>query len=84
VAWIRSIVQQCQAAGTACYVKQLGTNPYDGDEAEPTGAFRTNPDTGRRQMEVVVRRLPLKARKGNDPAEWPADLRVRELPEVTQ
>jgi hypothetical protein len=29
-------------------------------------------------------RLKLKARKGNDPAEWPEDLRVREMPEAGQ
>jgi len=28
------------------------------------------------------RRLKLKHRKGGDPEEWPADLRVRELPTV--
>ncbi len=27
VEWIRSIVEQCKAAGTACYVKQLGAKP---------------------------------------------------------
>lgn len=27
LAWVRSIVQQCQAAGVACFVKQLGANP---------------------------------------------------------
>ena len=28
VEWIRSIVQQCEAAGVACFVKQLGARPY--------------------------------------------------------
>jgi protein gp37 len=27
VAWVRSIVEQCQTAGTACFVKQLGAQP---------------------------------------------------------
>ena len=26
VAWVRSLVQQCQKAGVACFVKQLGSN----------------------------------------------------------
>ena len=30
VAWIRSTVEQCKAAGVACFVKQLGAVPYDG------------------------------------------------------
>lgn len=29
VAWIRSIVQQCKAAGVACFVKQLGKLPQE-------------------------------------------------------
>lgn len=43
VAWIRSVVEQCKAAGTPCFVKQLGANvrsrvrlrdPKGGDPAE--------------------------------------------------
>ncbi len=30
LAWLRSVVQQCQAAGVACWVKQLGSRPCDG------------------------------------------------------
>ncbi len=29
VLWIRSIVEQCKAAGVACFVKQLGANPVE-------------------------------------------------------
>lgn len=29
VAWVRSIVAQCKAAGVACFVKQLGAEPFD-------------------------------------------------------
>lgn len=32
IAWIRSIIEQCKAAGTACFVKQLGANPIKGGE----------------------------------------------------
>lgn len=28
--WARSVIQQCKAAGVACFVKQLGSNPFDG------------------------------------------------------
>lgn len=66
VAWVRSIVQQCRAAGVPCFVKQLGAKPYtlfgDGD-----GAAHTLP-------------MRLKDKKGGDPAEWTEDLRIREFP----
>lgn len=32
--WIRSIVRQCEAAGVACFVKQLGAKPCGGHLAE--------------------------------------------------
>lgn len=80
IAWARSTIEQCRAAGTKVFVKQLGAMPVDGAEGEPTGNFRANPDTGRRQYELRVTRLPLRDRKGGDMDEWPADLRVRELP----
>lgn len=62
VAWIRSIVDQCKAAGVACFVKQLGAKPA--------------------QFMPYPGRLALNDRKGGDPSEWPADLRVREWPDV--
>jgi protein gp37 len=82
VAWARSTIGQCREAGTKVFVKQLGAMPVDGAEGEPTGNFRTNPDTGRRQYELRVTRLPLRDRKGGDMDEWPADLRVREMPAI--
>jgi protein gp37 len=30
VEWIRSIRDQCKAAGVACFIKQLGAKPYEG------------------------------------------------------
>jgi protein gp37 len=70
LAWARSIVQQCQAAGTAVFVKQLGSNAiaeYDGLAEHPPGAMFD---------------WQTKDRKGGDPSEWPSDLRVREFPRV--
>lgn len=78
VSWIRSIKDQCAAAAVACFVKQLGSAPLF-EDAEPTGRFRTNPATGKRQMEI--RTTGLRDKKGGDMAEWPADLRVREMPQ---
>lgn len=68
VEWNRSIVRQCAAAGVSCFVKQLGSRPYrinNEDDDEFVG---------------VMHWLRLRDRKGGDPSEWPADLRVREMP----
>ncbi len=69
LAWIRSIVQQCKAAGIACFVKQLGTNPHT--HVSPYVAI------SRPLIPIVVR-----DRKGGDISEWPEDLSVREFPEA--
>ncbi len=67
LAWARQIVEQCRAAGVACFVKQLGARV----EEEAEGQWGVGNFT-----------LRLKDKKGGDPAEWPADLCVREFPEV--
>jgi protein gp37 len=67
VGWVRSIVEQCKAAGVACFVKQLGAS------AQKT--IRDNTD----EYEEVD--LKLRHPKGGDPDEWPVDLRVREFPD---
>ena len=64
VAWIRSLVQQCQDAAVPCFVKQLGALPVD-SQGESIG-------------EVI--QLRVNDRKGGDPSEWPEDLRVQEFP----
>jgi protein gp37 len=85
LAWARSIVQQCKAAGVACFVKQLGSVPVM-NEAE----WRSLPLTpilnvsNRRHAPEGSGLVPLLTgnRKGGEPREWPEDLRVREFPEV--
>jgi protein gp37 len=69
IAWARQVVRQCRAAGVPPFVKQLGAQP----EEEVTA-----PLDGHKWM----RRVVLRDRKGGDMDEWPADLRVRELPEA--
>lgn len=64
--WARSIRDQCRAASVPFFFKQTGPRPLVQHPMEP-GAL------------LPVQML---ARKGNDPAEWPEDLRVREWPEV--
>lgn len=68
VAWIRSIVDQCKAAGVACFVKQLGPRPYESVSEQTRGMGGVG--------------LSIKHRKGGDPSEWPEELRVRRLPAV--
>lgn len=63
VSWIRSIRDQCKAAGVACFVKQLGADPI----------FSIHDGIGRWNPEITDP-------KGSDPAEWPADLQVRQFP----
>lgn len=73
-AWVRSIVQQCQAAGTPVFVKQLGAFPIwslsDGRPANGEGG------TAKAARTVAGALNP----KCADPSEWPEDLRVREFP----
>lgn len=68
VAWIRSIVSQCKAAGVPVFVKQLGTNAQH-EHGEPIAW----PD-----------RTRFRDPKGGDPSEWPADLRMREFPQTNK
>lgn len=80
IGWARSTVEQCKGAGVACFVKQLGARVnWDGcagpDEHWPTGTKKVDHGNG-------GWRIMLRDRKGGDMEEWPADLRVREWPEV--
>lgn len=40
IAWARSVITQCGAAGVAVFMKQLGSNPYD--SLQPNGVFSRN------------------------------------------
>jgi protein gp37 len=72
VEWILSIVEQCKAAGVACFVKQVGSHPV------ARGASR-----GDHYEENDLRKLwRMIDKKGGDMAEWPEALRVREYPSI--
>jgi protein gp37 len=84
VAWIRSLVQQCQAAGVACFVKQLGSKPIDKEYfAEASAMFESQwgfkPGLKNQIEECTFRPND---KKGGDLSEWPEHLRVRQFPEV--
>ena len=88
VEWIRSIAKQCRIAGVACFVKQLGENcldrndaGFDGGDGEWPVGTRT---LGGEGFQGAATLLNLRDRAGADPAEWPEDLRVREFPKVSR
>lgn len=76
IGWARAIVRQCRAHRVAVFVKQLGA------------CVRFPPEewVGRNLRDLVqhptggVLGFRLHDRKGGDMAEWPADLRIREMP----
>lgn len=70
IAWARSIVEQAKRFDTACFVKQLGSRPHLKAVFYSDGSYAGGV------------KLPLKDRKGGDMSEWPADIRVRQWPEV--
>lgn len=76
VEWIRSIVQQCQAASVPVFVKQLGREirvSRDEDLANWGIWIRYREDNDA----IAVR---TGHPKGGDWFEWPEDLRIREFP----
>lgn len=68
IAWARSIIQQCKAANVPVFCKQLGSR-----------AVSVTTEDGEQRY---TNHWTTKDRKGGDPEEWPADLRVREFPEA--
>ncbi|MBV8664648.1 MAG: phage Gp37/Gp68 family protein [Hyphomicrobiales bacterium] len=89
---VRAIVKQCLAAGTAVYVKQLGADIRDRNDAgfdgcEPDGWPDMDPDAIEHDLDGTRDgyqgapvRVHLRDRKGGDMDEWPEDLRVRQFP----
>ena len=84
VQWIEDGLAQCAAAGTAAYVKQLGSNievPYSMMPANyfPTASyyFHDGPLSG-----TTSARMKLRDKKGGDWDEWNERLKVRQMPKV--
>lgn len=69
IEWARVVIAQGAAAGIRVFVKQLGANPLDS-----RAHIRDLADA------LAATGAFLKASKGDDPFEWPPDLRVREFP----
>ena len=80
IAWARSAVAQCKAAGVPVFVKQMGANPV-GLRDDVCDACSWGLVVPRKQHGLDCPGGPvLHDPKGGDMAEWPADLRVREFP----
>jgi protein gp37 len=77
--WIRDIVRQCKAASVPCFVKQVGSQPYEVVENNVFEAIGTE-NAPPRKSHYESRNLKLIDKKGGNPSEWPADLRIREFP----
>lgn len=80
VDWIRSIVRQCAAASVPCFVKQIGASPVCREQGPMTSG--ADWDSGAGEDREILSRLV--DRKGGDPAEWPGDLRVRQMPVIQE
>lgn len=73
--WIRRCIEDCRQHDVPVFVKQLGARPYvsppQEDSAPPSrtqGPMRSAPE------------IRLRDRHGGDWSEWPADMRVRQMP----
>lgn len=76
--WAYSIIRQCNGAGVACFMKQLGANA----EVQQ-GCGDCDPCIGQQPCSLSYDILAtLRNRKGGDPAEWAPYLRVRQFPEA--
>lgn len=98
VAWIRRFVRTCRAQGCKPFVKQLGANIRDRNDAgfngddgdawdfggtDPGDVIEDNPNGYREEYQGAPVRIRLRDRAGEDWSEWPRDLRVREWPAVS-
>lgn len=90
--WARSILRQCRRQRVACFIKQMGANVTDRNDAGFDGCengweledevdqVEHDINGYREEYQGAPVRIRLKDKKGGDMAEWPADLRVREFP----
>jgi protein gp37 len=76
--WARSVVRQCNEAGVACFVKQMGG--FALVPAVRQSHFDYREAAGFRDYNEQRWRVLFRNRKGGNMAEWPKDLRVREFP----
>lgn len=91
--WARTAVDHARKLGAAPFVKQLGSNVIDrndagfmgdGDDLWPSGTddkLEHDPFGYREEYQGAPVRVRLENRAGADPSEWPIDLRIQEFPQ---
>lgn len=82
VAWARSLRDQCANERVPFFMKQLGAFPLEHDEVGRVGFFADKPKRIAREHggSCYVPTSGLISGKGDDPGEWPPDLRIRQYP----
>jgi protein gp37 len=87
LAWARSIRDQCQKAGAAFFMKQMGARPFDSRGADGFPAAHkvcgdppSAADLAAMAISMELMVVDLKGSHGGDWDEWPVDLRVRQMP----
>lgn len=80
IEWIEDIVEQCDAAGVPCFVKQVGQRPVSNGPA--LDQWPDYVEWSADPSKAGFRLHGLTDRKGGDPSEWPKSLRVQQFPEV--
>lgn len=79
--WIRSIVQQCKAAGVPVFVKQLGAKPFaTNDGCHPDFKGCGHPSLYGGVCDCCGAMPLVLDRKGGNISEFPSDLQIREFP----
>lgn len=81
IAWLRDVVRQCQSAGVACFVKQLGRRPF-WDGYGHIGADHLHYQPGMLDGVDGYFLDLYRDKEGRNPEEWPEDLRVQEWPDA--
>lgn len=88
ISWARDLMRQCKAAGVPFLMKQLGAQPrgwcaaqVHADEADREDGACDFYEGHELRDPCPGRCVAMLAKKGDDPAEWPEDLRVREYPQ---
>ncbi len=86
MAWVRSIVNQCKAAGVPAFVKQLGACVVQrcSNCGKMTGNCRGGmvDACGPGHAQLAAEAFNVRNSKGGDISEFPADLRIREFPNL--
>jgi protein gp37 len=80
LAWARSLIAQCRAAGVTPFVKQLGSKPVGLDRDCDVCSMGIKAPKRDHGLDCMG---PLREPHGRNMAEWPHDLRIREWPSAS-